>query len=239
MSCPDDDTYARFIQGLLPEAARREVEAHLDGCPLCGELLAELGRAYAEVAETHHSAAPPAPRATPRSTEHGAPENRAPENRAPENHAPENRAPHARAKEPLPDPSAEFASAGEIPQAEFREHALGSQEILRLHGFALVVHLLLTMKVLWAGSHLLLGSPETAPSTDAWATRFSEPWNALLPWYALLLGPVGAVAAAVSVWGALRSRSWGPRAARAHALLTLPHVALAPLAVYVLNRYRA
>jgi anti-sigma factor RsiW len=47
MTCPDEDTYARLLQGMLPSDELARLEAHLDGCPACAELLAELGKAYA------------------------------------------------------------------------------------------------------------------------------------------------------------------------------------------------
>jgi hypothetical protein len=48
MSCPDEDTFARFVQGLLSAPNAAQVEGHLDGCRRCADLAAEFGRAYAE-----------------------------------------------------------------------------------------------------------------------------------------------------------------------------------------------
>jgi hypothetical protein len=47
MSCPDEDTFARFAEGLLPPGEAAAVERHVDGCARCGELAAAFGRAYA------------------------------------------------------------------------------------------------------------------------------------------------------------------------------------------------
>ena len=45
MSCDQYvDAIAELADGTLPEAARRAVEAHLEGCPSCRALAADLGR---------------------------------------------------------------------------------------------------------------------------------------------------------------------------------------------------
>lgn len=43
-ACPDDDTMARFAQGLLPPADVARLEQHIDQCPVCAELVVALGR---------------------------------------------------------------------------------------------------------------------------------------------------------------------------------------------------
>ncbi len=48
MPCPDEDTFARFVEGLLPPEAATEIERHVDGCARCADLAAEFGRSYAE-----------------------------------------------------------------------------------------------------------------------------------------------------------------------------------------------
>ena len=48
MPCPDEDTFARFVQGLLPAEAAAEIERHVDGCARCADLAAEFGSLYAE-----------------------------------------------------------------------------------------------------------------------------------------------------------------------------------------------
>jgi hypothetical protein len=40
--CPDDNLLAQLADGALAGAARDEVERHLDDCPACGEVVAEL-----------------------------------------------------------------------------------------------------------------------------------------------------------------------------------------------------
>jgi hypothetical protein len=50
MPCPDEDTFARFVEGLLPPAAAAEIERHVDGCARCADLAAEFGSLYAEPA---------------------------------------------------------------------------------------------------------------------------------------------------------------------------------------------
>src|SRR5215471_10588930 len=42
--CPNDETFTRLVEGLLPEEEVRALEAHCDGCLSCARLLAELAR---------------------------------------------------------------------------------------------------------------------------------------------------------------------------------------------------
>ena len=42
--CPSDETFTRLVEGLLPEAELRALEAHCDGCLTCARLMAELAR---------------------------------------------------------------------------------------------------------------------------------------------------------------------------------------------------
>jgi anti-sigma factor RsiW len=51
MSCPDEDTFARFVEGLLPPEAAAQIERHVDACARCADLAAEFGRSYAVSAE--------------------------------------------------------------------------------------------------------------------------------------------------------------------------------------------
>jgi anti-sigma factor RsiW len=51
MECPDEDTVAQLLQGLLPADELARLEQHLDECPACTELVAELGKAYEHSAE--------------------------------------------------------------------------------------------------------------------------------------------------------------------------------------------
>jgi hypothetical protein len=46
--CPDEDTFARFVQGILRPEAMADIERHVDGCARCADLAAEFGRLYAE-----------------------------------------------------------------------------------------------------------------------------------------------------------------------------------------------
>src|SRR5262249_40492899 len=43
-ACPDGNRVVAFLNGSLPEQAGAEVEAHLDVCPACQELMALLGK---------------------------------------------------------------------------------------------------------------------------------------------------------------------------------------------------
>jgi anti-sigma factor RsiW len=47
MACPDEDTFARFVEGLLPPGEASAIERHVDGCPRCADLAAAFGRLYA------------------------------------------------------------------------------------------------------------------------------------------------------------------------------------------------
>lgn len=42
--CPDENTIARFAEDLLPDEDRRALGEHIDSCPSCGLLMAELAR---------------------------------------------------------------------------------------------------------------------------------------------------------------------------------------------------
>jgi hypothetical protein len=55
MSCPDEDTFARFVEGRLGPEEAAEIERHVDGCARCADLGAEFGRLFAE------GTVPPAP----------------------------------------------------------------------------------------------------------------------------------------------------------------------------------
>jgi eukaryotic-like serine/threonine-protein kinase len=44
--CVDDQTAARLVQGALPAEEQASLERHIDGCPACSTLLAELARVY-------------------------------------------------------------------------------------------------------------------------------------------------------------------------------------------------
>ena len=44
--CPDEDTYARFLQGILPPAQIADIERHIDTCARCAELGAQFGKLY-------------------------------------------------------------------------------------------------------------------------------------------------------------------------------------------------
>ena len=48
MSCPDEDTFARFVEGLLQPEAAAQIESHVDSCARCADLAAEFGRSFAE-----------------------------------------------------------------------------------------------------------------------------------------------------------------------------------------------
>ena len=58
--CPDEDTYARFLQGILPAAQITDIERHIDTCARCAELGAQFGKLYGAAGP---QAAAPAPAA--------------------------------------------------------------------------------------------------------------------------------------------------------------------------------
>jgi hypothetical protein len=47
MACPDEDTFARFVEGVLPPRDAAAIEQHVDGCARCADLAAAFGRLYA------------------------------------------------------------------------------------------------------------------------------------------------------------------------------------------------
>jgi hypothetical protein len=47
MACPDDDTFARFVEGGLPQSESAAIERHVDGCARCADLAEAFGRLYA------------------------------------------------------------------------------------------------------------------------------------------------------------------------------------------------
>ena len=48
--CPDEDTYARFLQGILPPEQIADIERHIDACLRCAELGAQFGKLYGAAA---------------------------------------------------------------------------------------------------------------------------------------------------------------------------------------------
>lgn len=49
--CPDENTIAGYVQGILPQSGVREVEAHIDACVSCREVMSELGRVVGAMSE--------------------------------------------------------------------------------------------------------------------------------------------------------------------------------------------
>jgi hypothetical protein len=73
MDCPDDDTYAGFLQGLLTAERAAAIESHLDVCPRCIELAVAFGRLYARPGEPPAAAPAPASASLPMSPSRSAP----------------------------------------------------------------------------------------------------------------------------------------------------------------------
>lgn len=46
MTCPPVQAFAQLLEGSLTPAERSELERHVDRCPLCTELLGQLGKVY-------------------------------------------------------------------------------------------------------------------------------------------------------------------------------------------------
>ncbi len=44
VDCPEENTIAGFVQGLLPPVEAKQVESHVDSCAMCTALMSELGR---------------------------------------------------------------------------------------------------------------------------------------------------------------------------------------------------
>jgi hypothetical protein len=47
-SCPDESSIDDFVRGTLPLARRTELEAHIDACSSCADLVTAMVRAYGE-----------------------------------------------------------------------------------------------------------------------------------------------------------------------------------------------
>jgi len=60
--CPDEDTYARFLQGILPAAQIADIERHIDSCARCAELGAQFGKLYGAAGPVADERAPAARR---------------------------------------------------------------------------------------------------------------------------------------------------------------------------------
>ena len=60
--CPDEDTYARFLQGILPAEHIADIERHIDTCARCAELGAQFGKLYGAVGPEADEPAPTAGR---------------------------------------------------------------------------------------------------------------------------------------------------------------------------------
>ena len=61
--CLDEATLLAFMDRGLAASAKAEVDAHLHGCPLCREVLSELGRTHAAPETTPRTHADAATRA--------------------------------------------------------------------------------------------------------------------------------------------------------------------------------
>ena len=42
MGCPGENELVEFVEGLLLPKARRQLEVHLDGCPMCRRVVVNL-----------------------------------------------------------------------------------------------------------------------------------------------------------------------------------------------------
>ncbi|MBN2195116.1 MAG: zf-HC2 domain-containing protein [Polyangiaceae bacterium] len=63
--CPDVDLYARMLAGRLAAAERVALERHIDACPDCMELVAELGKIYGRPASIPPGSFPPSVQGSP------------------------------------------------------------------------------------------------------------------------------------------------------------------------------
>jgi eukaryotic-like serine/threonine-protein kinase len=58
MSCPDESTALRYVQGGLPPEDGRAIEQHVDTCPACYAWMTELGRVFTSQAQSGIAFAP-------------------------------------------------------------------------------------------------------------------------------------------------------------------------------------
>lgn len=207
-ACPPDDAYSRLLQGLLGPEERSELELHLDRCPNCTELVAELGKIYSPTGVRERTLDLPA------------------------------RGPAAR---PAGGPRASTVTANTAPHAQAPAQSLDASRwrregsrLLFVEAATALVHLvwtLLTLSLLWEPLATLrtgvLGVPADGASMDSG-------WRVALACYLIIWPPVGTLWATVAVVGLARGQRWGRRAAIGHAILSLPSLVLAPLALLAL-----
>ena len=68
------------------------------------------------------------------------------------------------------------------------------------------------------------------------ATRAASTLTVAAAGYAAVWVPLGCLLAAIAAWALWRGRAWGVALARAHAIASLPSIALTPLAAFVLEQ---
>jgi hypothetical protein len=136
---------------------------------------------------------------------------------------------------------AESAAFGATVLADVRP--LGSaRQLVTLELTMLLVHVLWTALVLPCAWRGLLLPPDPAE----WAGRSVQAVQGLpsiigllaVLSYAVIWAPLGALWTAWAAYGLWRQRRWAPRAAKVHALVSLPSGLLLPLGVMVLIELR-
>jgi anti-sigma factor RsiW len=71
VSCPNENEYARLLDGLASSDQRRRLEEHIDTCTDCRALLAELGKAFAPADARERRSTAPTENALPRTVLEG------------------------------------------------------------------------------------------------------------------------------------------------------------------------
>ncbi len=194
MSCPNENDYARMLDGLVSQHQRRLLEEHIDGCSACHALLTELGKLYAPADGERLSVAP-----------------------------------KGRVSQP--------------PPATTTDRAVGSsRQLLTLELALLSVHLVwasLSLPLAWRA---VLGPVEAALSTEHSVQSPPSVMLAVLAMvvlcYAAMWAPLGALWTGLSAYGFWRGRNWARRAAKLHAVISLPSLVLLPLGLLVLVELR-
>lgn len=199
MNCPSENDYAEMVQGLLSEQKRVALERHVDSCPRCTDLMAELGRMFA-------------PSLTP-----GALRSRS---------LPPEAIPHpAEVVLAVSVPKESHRAPTSLPSALIAQRRLATLEVVlavvHLCWFALSTPLLLRL--------LSALSRGQTPWNDGSSPTLSSVLIALVLIYVVIWAPLGALWSGIAALGVSRQRPWARTAVAIQAWVSMPSLVLIPL----------